>query len=89
MEKQKVELDKQKEEDVCDDQDVDFSEYITKKFAITNVPSHPDNDLSQGEETSSEILLSVDEISNLLAHDFERYANLSKDVCALLHFAFP
>ena len=32
-------------------------------------------------------MLSVDEISNLLAHNFERYANLSKDVCVFPHFA--
>lgn len=51
--------------------------------------SHLNNNHNQGEETCSEILLSVDEISNLLDHDFERYANLSKDACVVPHFAFP
>ena len=49
--------------------------------------SYPDNDLSQGEETRDEVLLSVDEISDLLAHDFERYANQSKDACVLTRYA--
>lgn len=50
--------------------------------------SYPDNNHSQGKETSNEVLLSVDEISDLLDHDFERYASLSKDVCAFPHFSF-
>lgn len=76
-----------KEEDVCDDQNVAFSQCITNKSTIVNVPSHLNNNHSQGEETRDEVLLSVDEIFDLLAHDFERYANLYKDAYALPRFA--
>lgn len=48
---------------------------MTIESAVVNVTRHQDNDISQGEEIRDEVLLSVDEISNLLAHDFERYAN--------------
>lgn len=60
---------------------------MTNESTVVNVSSHLDNDLIQGEEISNEILLSVDEISDLLAHDFERYANLSKDACILKCYA--
>ena len=62
-------------EDVWDDHNSGFSCSITNKSTITNVSSYPDNDPSQGKEISSEVLLSVDQISDLLAYDFERYAN--------------
>lgn len=32
-------------------------------------------------------MLSVDQILDLLAHDFERYANQSRDACALTRYA--
>ena len=50
--------------------------------------SYPNNNYTQGEETSDEVLLCVNEISGLLAHDFERYENLSKDVCTFPLFSF-
>lgn len=76
-----------KEEDLWDNQNSNFSEYMTNESAVVNVSRHPDNDISQGEEIRDEFLLSVDEISNLLAHDFERYANQSKDACVLKRYA--
>ena len=47
-----------------------------------------DNNHSQGKETSNEVLLIVDEISDFLARDFKRYENLFKDFYALPHFFF-
>ena len=76
-------------EDMCDNHKSDFSCSVTNEAVVTNLSSYPDNDLSQGEETKNEILLSVDEISDLLAHDFKRYANQSKDACVLTRYAFP
>ena len=75
------------EEELYGDQILDFSECVTSLSAVTNLSSHPDHDLSQGEEIGSEILLSVDEISDLLDHDFQRYANQPKDVCVLTCYA--
>ena len=75
------------EEELCSDHIFGFLECITNKSFVTNMSSCPDNDLSQGGETRDQILLSVDEISDLLAHDFKRYANQSKDACILTCYA--
>jgi hypothetical protein len=75
------------EEELCDDQISDFSGCVTNMSIVTNMSSHLDNDLSQGEEMDGEILLSVDEISDLLAHDFQRYANQPKDAYVLTCYA--
>ena len=43
---------------------------------------------SQGNQIHGEVMLSTDEIVALLAHDFERYAKISKDVLASPIYSF-
>ena len=76
-----------KKGDVLDNHNYNFSISNTNESIVTNFSSYLDNDLSQGKQTRDKILLSVDEISDLLAHDFERYANQSKDACILTCYA--
>jgi hypothetical protein len=76
-------------EDVCDNGCYDFSDFITNGFAVENFLEQPDNDHGQVEETCGNILLSIDKISLLLAHDFKKYANVSKAVCTLPCHSFP
>ena len=76
------------EEEVCYGHGSDFLDYVTNESTISSCSIYLDNSHNQGEEVCNEVLLSVDEISDLLALDFERYANLSKDICALPHSAF-
>ena len=61
--------------------------YFTNSSTISSCSSYLDNSHSQREEVCNEVLLSVDELSDLLTLDFDRYANLSKDVCSLPCFA--
>ena len=46
-----------------------------------------DNNHNQEEETCKEVLLCVDDISDLFTQEFERYAKLSEDVYALPCFS--
>ena len=51
-----------KKEEVCNDHDSDFSDYVTDSSAVLRCSSYPDDNHSQGEEICNEVLLSVDEI---------------------------
>ena len=76
-----------KEEDV-NDKSSNFSDYVTNVPTVVNVSSHPNYDHTQWEQISDEVLLSVDEISELLACDFERYVNSSMDVSSSHFYSF-
>lgn len=68
-----------KEEVICCSMDSGFWDCHINGTAAISFSNHPVYDQNLGEETCDEVLLSVDKILELLAHDLERYANVSLD----------
>ena len=68
-----------KEEETCYYKDSNFSDCSTDVTIVITILHQSEYDQSQEEQTCDEVLLNVDEISELLAHDCERYANVFKD----------
>ena len=64
--------------------DYDISDCCTNVTTAMSSSCHPDNNHSQ-ERIWEEVFLSPDEISDLLACEFDKYVSTSKDVCIFSH----
>lgn len=65
-------------ENECSDDSI-FLDYRNNVSAILSFSCHPDNNHIQEEKVCEAIFLSPNEISDLLAHDLEKYVSASKD----------
>ena len=71
-----------KEKVICCSNDYDFSYFHTNFTVAISFSDKSDYDQSHEDLNCDEVLLSVDEILELLAHDLKRYANVSLDAHA-------